>query len=93
MFFYFFSRFIFIDNKCYKIVQDTTLNFDAASKACSDQGKEYSLVSIHSELENGNVFLIFTNHTNVQHISSMMFWFFNPQLHVLNFQIFYITYK
>uniref|UniRef100_A0A8W8K457 C-type lectin domain-containing protein n=1 Tax=Magallana gigas TaxID=29159 RepID=A0A8W8K457_MAGGI len=44
-------------NKCYKIVQDTTLNFDAASKACSDQGKEYSLVSIHSELENAFIAL------------------------------------
>lgn len=60
MFFWFFSCYIFIDNKCYKIVQDTTLNFNAATKACSDQGKEYSLVSIHSDLENGNMFLIFT---------------------------------
>lgn len=46
-----------VNNKCYKIVQDTTLNFHAASKACSDQGKEYSLVSIHSELENAFIAL------------------------------------
>jgi hypothetical protein len=42
-----------VGNKCYKVNQQTLLNFHEAMQACSNLGKEYFLVSIHADIENG----------------------------------------
>lgn len=46
-----------VNNKCYLVEEDVNLDYDEATEACSKQGKEYSLVSIHSELENAFIAL------------------------------------
>ncbi|XP_062611707.1 macrophage mannose receptor 1-like, partial [Saccostrea cucullata] len=48
-----------INNKCYKIVQDSRLNFRQAKYSCSVLGKDFSLVSIHSAMENAFIELQF----------------------------------
>ncbi|XP_061163166.1 macrophage mannose receptor 1-like [Saccostrea echinata] len=46
-----------INNKCYKIVQYSTLSFNEAKQACSKLGKDFFLVSIHSAIENAFIAL------------------------------------
>ncbi|XP_022332922.2 macrophage mannose receptor 1-like isoform X2 [Crassostrea virginica] len=48
-----------VNNKCYKIVQDDALSFNEAKEICSKHGRDYSLVSIHSEIENAFIALQF----------------------------------